>query len=223
MLQLKAIYKVLYYLPYTLYLNFKSFSLKDAVKFPIIVYDRVYIKNANTIIQNKKVTFNQIRLGYGNVRVYSSREVVLIWDVKGKLVIDGKVSLGIGTKVFVEENATLEIGDNFTVTAKSSIICCDCIKIGKGCLFAWDITVMDTDFHKVVSDNGTYINSNRPIIIENNVWIGFGCTVLKGSIIRSGTVVGAKTIVTTDTINENLVVSNNNLLRTLKENISWVR
>lgn len=223
MLKLKVIYRILFYFPYTLYLNFKSFPLKDAVKFPIIVYDRIHIKNSNRIIQNQRVIFNQIRLGYGNVKVYSSKEVVLIWDVKGKLIIDGKVSLGIGTKISVEKNATLEIGSNFTVTAKSNIICSDFIKIGKECLFAWDITVMDTDFHKVVSDNGTYVNSNRPIIIENDVWIGFGCTILKGSIIRHGTVVGAKTIITTDTINENLVVSNNYLLRTLKENIYWRR
>ncbi len=35
-------------------------------------------------------------------------------------------------------------------------------------------------------------------MIENNVWIGKGCTILKGVTIKRGSVIGANSLVNTD-------------------------
>jgi acetyltransferase-like isoleucine patch superfamily enzyme len=64
------------------------------------------------------------------------------------------------------------------VTAETTIISYSEVQFGKNCLLAWDTLVMDTDFHKIKNEFGQVINSPRPIIVGDNVWIGCRCLVL---------------------------------------------
>jgi len=76
----------------------------------------------------------------------------------------------------------------------------DRIDIGADVLIADSVTVRDTDH--IFADVDTTIISQgievRPVVIEDDVWIGHGATVLKGVRIGRGAVVAAGAVVTRD-------------------------
>ena len=59
--------------------------------------------------------------------------------ILGKIIFNGKASIGHGCKLSIENNGILEIGKNLTISAETSIICHKGIKIGNDCLFSWDV------------------------------------------------------------------------------------
>ena len=49
---------------------------------------------------------------------------------------------------------------------------------------------------------------DRPVIIEDDVWIGFNATILKGVRIGRGAIVGANTVITKDVPPYTIMVGN---------------
>ncbi|MBB2975532.1 acetyltransferase-like isoleucine patch superfamily enzyme [Microbacterium endophyticum] len=77
------------------------------------------------------------------------------------------------------------------------------IVIGDRCLFGADTTIADTDFHPLEAAGRRHArmpepNSTDRIVIGDDVFIGYGSLVLKGVTIGSGSVVGARSVVTKD-------------------------
>ncbi len=106
--------------------------------------------------------------------------------------------------------AVIEIGDNFAMTG-GTICAADRIRIGNHVTVGANTTIIDTDFHPVdYSERRTHpsIGKTAPIEIEDNVFIGMNCLILKGVNIGSGSVVGAGSVVTGDVL-ENSVVGGN--------------
>ena len=64
--------------------------------------------------------------------------------------------------------------------------------------------ITDSDWHS--DDPRTGID--KPIIIDNNVWLGYGVKVLKGVHIGENTLIGAGSIVTKD-IPANVIAAGN--------------
>lgn len=96
--------------------------------------------------------------------------------------------------------------------------CTNYIKIGCGVIVGPYTIIMDGDGHVVEGDN--YIGENRkPIIIEDNVWIGTRSVILKGVTIGKGSVIAAGSVVTKD-VPANCLAGGVPA-RILKENIKW--
>ena len=53
-------------------------------------------------------------------------------------------------------------------------------------------------FRKICLNGGSESISNGPILVEDNVWIGYGCIILSGVTIGKGSVIGAGSIVVKD-------------------------
>lgn len=94
------------------------------------------------------------------------------------------------------EKGTINIGNNCringaNISAKSSIT------IGHGSKIACGVQILDYNAHDVYSKNraATSLNDAKPIEIGNNVWIGLGAIILKGTIIGDNSVVAAGSIV----------------------------
>lgn len=69
------------------------------------------------------------------------------------------------------------------------------MKIGNGLLCSRNVTIFDSDFHKIVDADGNQLNTPRDIEIGDHVWIGVNTTLLRGSRIGDGAVIAAGSVV----------------------------
>lgn len=119
--------------------------------------------------------------------------------------------IGINRKCILSTHsnyAKIQIGNNCgfsgtVIGAKENIT------IGDNVLFGANSLITDFDWHGV--DPYTRRSSNgdsKPIIIGNNVFIGYGAIILKGVTIGNNSVIGANSVVTKN-IPENVIAGGN--------------
>lgn len=105
-----------------------------------------------------------------------------------------------GGDLWLEDGSgTLEIGAGSTFVDAQLAVTepGTCIRIGRDCLFAYDIEVRTGDSHAIVdASTGRRLNPAADVTIGDHVWVGVGCRVLKGSRLANDSVVGAGSVVT---------------------------
>ena len=111
--------------------------------------------------------------------------------------------------------ARITIGDNTSIGDRTEIHSGNSVEIGAGCNIAWDVCIMDRDYHKFNSETEIL----KPVKIGDNVWIGCGCILLKGVSIGDGAVVAAGSVVTRDVPPACLAAGNP--AKVIKENVYW--
>lgn len=160
-----------------------------------------------------------IQIGYEGAGIIDKKYERTIVEVgsEGKLIFNGNCFIGSGSRICV--NGNLEFGSDVNVTGRSDFICYKNIKIGDEVLVSWDCLFMDTDFHKIYS-NGKIVNEPHSITIGNNVWVGCRATILKGSNIPKGSVIGAGSVVIKKFEKESSIYVGNPA-KQIKENINW--
>ena len=205
----------------TIYVNFYYFPFKTACKFPIYIYRNVNLSQmgGGKITINTQVRSGLLAIGKRNIGTLDHKHVRSIWEVRGEIILNGKVSLGSGSRISVASGAVLQFGDNFSMTGNSSIVCQKAISFGDDCLLSWDILIMDSDFHKILNMQGDTVNAPSPIRIGNHVWIGCRSTILKGVQIADHSVIAAGAVITKTLPNTHSVYGGNNLK--LKSDIDW--
>lgn len=83
------------------------------------------------------------------------------------------------------------------------------ITIGNEVLCGANTLITDFDWHGVAPDKRkNYSGDSKPIVIGNNVFIGYGAVVLKGVTIGENSVIGANSVVTRD-IPANVIAGGN--------------
>lgn len=106
--------------------------------------------------------------------------------------------------------AALEIGDDFGMTG-GSIVAAARITIGDRVTVGANCTIIDTDFHPLdLEQRRSHPQEAKtaPILIEDDVFIGMNCLILKGVTIGQGAVVGAGSVVTKDIQHGEVVAGN---------------
>lgn len=149
-----------------------------------------------------------IRIGFHECDECNPKNPTLL-KVDGKLVFHGTVHIGRGSKICVAKEALLELGDNFAISASSSISCYKHIRIGNDIQFSWDCLVMDSDTHAIIGEDGDRMNPDKDIVIEDKVWIGNGCMILKGTHIPSTCVIGARSVVSGNKFFDHTIIVGN--------------
>lgn len=137
----------------------------------------------------------------------------------GVLSVGKSVGFHRGTKVVVQKDAFLDIGDLTFINENSRIQCLKSIKIGKRCSIAWNCTIIDSDLHGIYINN-SLINPNLEIIIEDMVWICSNTTITKGAFIENNCIVGANSIVLRSKLKSNRIYSGSPL-KEIKKFDSW--
>lgn len=101
--------------------------------------------------------------------------------------------------IYATENATITIGNNVGMSstvlwAHKSITIGDHVKIGGNCI------LIDTDSHNkdYMIRRGQYTDwgVTEPIVIEDDVFIGMNCIILKGVTIGARSIIAAGSVVT---------------------------
>lgn len=207
----------------SLFFNIRILPLKKTIKLPVIISPFVKLTSLDgkIMIKTSNVEFGMIKIGYGEVGIFDRIFSRTILQIEGELIFLGKANIGHGSKISVGNNGKLIIGKNFKITAETAIVCHKEIIFGNGILISWDNLIMDTDFHKIYNLNSKeQINHSKKIVIEDNVWIGCRNTILKGTIIKQGSIVGANSLVGCQ-FNENNILIVGNPAKIKKRNICW--
>src|SRR6266550_4043698 len=129
------------------------------------------------------------------------------------------IGLRVGSRVTIWQSSLaagtdglIEIGDDCYLS-NASIVCSSNIRIGSRVMISSGVIIADSDFHPLepatrvadtialsplgIRDRRPEVKS-RPVIIEDDVWIGYNATVLKGVRIGREAVVEPGTIVIHD-------------------------
>ena len=108
-----------------------------------------------------------------------------------------------GAELATDKSGYIEIGD-YSFISGAYIIASTRIVIGKYVFIAGGVTIVDSDFHPL--DAGARLTDtvaistigdksrrpefeSSPVIIEDDVWIGFNATILKGVTIGKGSII----------------------------------
>ncbi len=133
----------------------------------------------------------------------------------GTVVLGRDVLLAEGVRLHLRDaGARLEIGDGSFLNYRTEVIAHERVTIGRGCLLAWDVQVLDSDSHRIDGAPHT-----APVVLGDRVWIGCRATVLKGVTVGDGAIVAAGSVVTRDVPPQALV--GGNPARVLRTGVSW--
>lgn len=94
----------------------------------------------------------------------------------------------------LKENAKISIGSAY-INCGAVILAADSITIGNEVLISRDVFIYDSDHHPIIDENHNQLNPSRPVTIEDHVWIGLRCLVLRGSKIGRGAMIAANSVV----------------------------
>jgi acetyltransferase-like isoleucine patch superfamily enzyme len=97
-----------------------------------------------------------------------------------------------------------------------NICCFKKIKIGKNVIISENVTIRDSDDHKIIQSNKAHTCS---IEIGNHVWIGMSAIILKGVTIGDGAIIAAGSVITKDVPANSLV--GGVPAKIIKTNVSW--
>ena len=114
-----------------------------------------------------------------------------------------------GVRLEVGRGGRLSIGTGTYLNRNTEIIAWREVAIGRDCMIAWDVLIMDTDQHPLPGRG----LENRPVRIGDRVWIGARAIILKGVTIGDGAIVGAGAIVTHDVPSNGVVTGPAAVLR----------
>lgn len=188
------IIKILRYLPWTLYFNFKFLPFNQAIKLPVLLYKPQMQNNTGKYIIRGKVSYGMIRLGFPTVSIFPNTGIIL--ENRGTIVFQGKCKIGNNSAISLGEKGYMTLGNGFVCSTGLKLICYNKVDIGEVVRIGWNVVIMDTDFHSMkLVDSTKKSKGYGPISIGNHIWIGSFCKIYKHSVIPDWCTVSSNTIV----------------------------
>lgn len=172
--------------------NFRHLPLRQAWKLPILFYKPQNLKCTGKIEFNCPVRFGMIRLGINLVSIYPNSGIR--FENNGKIIFNGKLTIGNASAISVGESGTLTFGSDVVVTCAMKLACYDRITFEDNVLVGWDCLFIDTDFHQLTSVPPRPYKAYGPIHVGHNTWVATGCKFYKNASVPPECVVGADTI-----------------------------
>lgn len=122
------------------------------------------------------------------------------------------------------DNSSVEIGKDISVGGCTVTIVENNsrVVIGNDCMLAYDVNIRNSDGHTITDKSGNILNRAEDVIIGNHVWLAHRATLLKGSVIPDGSVVGSCSLVTKQ-FKENGCIIAGVPAKILKKGILWDR
>ena len=184
--------------------------------------------------RRNKTILHDALLHHCRIEITGSRNTLEImpgvraWNVRFRLVGDGlycrvgaNSRLHGGSLIVEDRESRLQIG-SCTTLYSSTIVAQEggAINIGDDCLIAYGTDMRNSDAHSILdSTTRERLNPSRDIQVQNHVWIGMQCQILKGVTITQGSIVAARSVVTKDIPANTLVAGVP--ARIIRENVEW--
>jgi acetyltransferase-like isoleucine patch superfamily enzyme len=208
-------------------------KLKRLRSWLVRIMSRTRIKGAggNHLVLNDarlyrcQITFdgsgNVLEIGAGAI-LHQAR--INIIGNGNRLKIGEMVRIRGGATLVVEDSESQVLIGNATTMTNPTIVCSEGgrITIGEDCMIAMGTCIRNSDGHAIIdSTSGLRINKAADITIADHVWLGIRSLILKGSLIGTGAIVGAKSVVTGSI--EPGCVAIGSPARTVRKNVLWTR
>jgi len=138
------------------------------------------------------------------------------------LVLGNRVRVYTWTTFNVEPTGRMEVGDD-CILAGPVFMCAERIAVGQRVMISYQVTIADSDFHPIDPEerkrdavaNAPFGDRSqrpayqtRPVVIEDDVWIGIGAIILKGVRVGRGARIGAGAVLTSDVPPGAMVIGN---------------
>lgn len=177
---------------------------------------KLYINSDCSIKIGNRVNINE--RGIETISRWHFRDAsVCHIDDKVSFFGDGVLNCAANSYMNIGKGTTIEYNYHMAVGSSTSMI------IGRDCMISYDFVSFSSDGHPIFDlDTGEVINVNNQgynVILHNHVWIGYRVTLLKGTEIGTGCVVGANSLVTKSFPNNCILAGNP--AKVLRENIAW--
>lgn len=170
----------------------------------------------------------------GKVECKSESDVILKsqGSINADITCGYNSSIQVGKRCSFSENTYIYCLHNSYIKMKNdnmfgynAFITCNFngrIEFGVDCLMSTNVSIICGDGHPIIDmENKKLINSNQTILIGNHVWIGTKASVLGGSFIDDGSVIGANSLVK-DKFTKNCIIAGCPA-KTVRKNIIWER
>ena len=181
---------------YTIFFNFRFLPVKQALHLPIWITQNVRIK----YLKRNQIVLKQIKLGLVKIGVEGSPglfapKAVLLAASGGKFIFDGAAIVAKGTVLRCDENAIIQMGDNFYCNCNCFFRSTNIISFGKNCSVGWNVTLNTSDGHSIWHEKDLQ-KKEGPITIGNHVWITPNVSFTKNSGVGDDCVVAQGAVVT---------------------------
>lgn len=130
------------------------------------------------------------------------------------------LTLGEGTgcydrsSIITSQTGVINVG-KFVILNGTTLVCKQQITIGNHCMLAWGSVLTDTWLdasvlplearRRLLTEAAAdphrrhpFFGAAKPIVLEDNCWVGFDSVILPGVRLGQGCVIGCKTIISTD-------------------------
>jgi acetyltransferase-like isoleucine patch superfamily enzyme len=160
---------------------------------------------------------------YNNKKVRIDEQATIVNNRNDKKYITiGDNSWITGQLMTLKHGGEITIGNDCFIGEGSRIWSSTKVSIGNRVLISHNVNIHDNISHPLdsVERHKDFVHvrhiglqetmdiPEKPIVISDDVWIGFNSTILKGVIIGKGAVIGANTVVTKDVPEMAVVVGN---------------
>lgn len=206
-----------------------------------------FLRSCEAIVATKKLTGHfypiKVRVGVGqnlNIQMGKNTTVKLIGVLKveawggstvtssitcgneSTFIIGGDFEIGPDVHIQLGRGAKLILGGRNKssasgITCRSRIMIEKSGKIGTDCIISWDVFVTDSDWHSIAGKDRA-----SSVSIGDHCWISHGVSILKGSAIPSGCIVGAKSLVSNVFESQGALIAGAPA-RVIKYGVEWSR
>lgn len=200
----------------------RCLPFKQAIKRPIWIDKNVKIGDIgiNRILLDTPIHSGIIRFSSSiSEGLFPTQSSYISVKEGSKLIFKGKASFGKGTRIRIDRNAQIIIGNNFYCNANCFLRVTNEVLLGNDLLLGWEVVINDTDGHPTMHDNIQNTMSS-PIKIGNHVWIASYCKINKGACIADGSVVAQMSLVQKNFSYPNSLIGGIPA-KLIRENYSW--
>jgi acetyltransferase-like isoleucine patch superfamily enzyme len=141
----------------------------------------------NRVELNGELKHSAVRIQGNNNLIRVDPEACLTWTELTILADNSEISIGSKTTILgkaMQPNVLLARGEPSRIA------------VGQACMFSYGIEVRTSDSHPIHDQQGVRINPSADISFGDQVWVGTRCMVLKGSVMGTGSVLAAVSVLT---------------------------
>lgn len=188
----------------------------DIFKYFFKIINYIKIKKFFHEIKNHKNIFISGNLNINRIPIIDIRENCQL-HIGNNVTLNSNndgyhVNMHSSVKLLADRpGAIIKIGNNTRING-SCIHAYHLVKVGDNCLIAANCQIFDGNGHDIsfpdVANRINTFGSYKPVVIEDNVWIGINTVICPGVTIGKGSIVSANSVVSRDVPPMTIVAGN---------------